>query len=142
MRRTIKESLLSVLIGIAIVLVGCFSNITGIYNGAWTTSILCFIAAYIAVRDLDAEKSISKAIIIALMIFIGTLIIELPVRISNVEGQWGSAILVPLRLISLVLGALYSNNSKKVIRIGLVVFGIVLLNTVPYIWIKFIYPSI
>lgn len=136
MNKLVRESLLSVLIGIAIVLVGCFSNITGIYNGAWTTSILCFIAAYIAVRDLDVEKSIREAIIIALMVFIGTLIIELPVRISNVEGQWASAILVPLRLISLVFGGIWALNCKKILRLSLIIIGIIILNIVPYYWLK------
>ena len=131
-----KELLIPFLSSVLVYLLTCWNICFSTYSALWAESVSFFVLTYYML-DNFAEKG-SWGLNIILMIILGRIILEIPIRIDNFSGTIASLYITFVVLITILLSAVFWRERKPsvlVLSIGI----LMLLNTLGYDgWIKYI----
>lgn len=131
-----KELLIPFLSSVLVYLLTCWNICFSTYSALWAESVSFFVLTYYML-DNFAEKG-SWGLNIILMIILGRIILEIPIRIDNFSGTIASLYITIVVLITILLSAVFWRERKPsvlVLSIGI----LMLLNTLGYDgWIKYI----
>ena len=127
-----KKCLLIPFMGALLVfLLTCWNAAFSSVSASWAESVSFFLFTY-CMLEKYAKKD-TYGIPVVLMIMLGRIILEVPIRIDNYSGSVGSLFITIVVLIAIVLSMSYWHKKKLSILILSIVI-LMLLNTFGYDW--------